>query len=481
MRRFALLALVLGVAMLAGTARADTFAVVPTVPFTLPDLVPNPSLAVPASLSTPPAAPAQLSYPQLLSLWQQAGAAYGIPWQVLAAINKVESNWGRNMGPSSAGAIGWMQFMPSTWLRWGVDANGDGIADPWNPADAIFSAARYLAAAGGTTDLYRGVYAYNHANWYVDEVLSLANLYGGNSALAVSLDGMQQTLDAARRDVAHTGELVIAAQKLAVRQSRVVARWDARAAKAALLSDRLALEQRAGHAAERRDATNARIARLQADLAAKQQKLQRAQQTSASASFDPAAAQLLSGPSYAGGYVFPVGGGPGVVTASHTHHDYPAVDIAAPLGSPLYALANSTVVRSWDVPDPRCGIGFTVRAFDGQTWTYCHMSVLDPVVVPGAALTAGEPVGLVGATGDASGPHLHLQLQPATAWPQREGWFESFAGKAFSWSDADPLAGSRALAFVAPAAQIPTEAPVFQVISPQDQSPAVVYFSHAGA
>jgi murein DD-endopeptidase MepM/ murein hydrolase activator NlpD len=481
MRRFALLALVLGVAMLAGTARADTFAVVPTVPFTLPDLVPNPSLAVPASLSTPPAAPAQLSYPQLLSLWQQAGAAYGIPWQVLAAINKVESNWGRNMGPSSAGAIGWMQFMPSTWLRWGVDANGDGIADPWNPADAIFSAARYLAAAGGTTDLYRGVYAYNHANWYVDEVLSLANLYGGNSALAVSLDGMQQTFDAARRDVAHTGELVIAAQKLAVRQSRVVARWDARAAKAALLSDRLALEQRAGHAAERRDATNARIARLQADLAAKQQKLERAQQTSASASFDPAAAQLLSGPSYAGGYVFPVGGGPGVVTASHTHHDYPAVDIAAPLGSPLYALANSTVVRSWDVPDPRCGIGFTVRAFDGQTWTYCHMSVLDPVVVPGAALTAGEPVGLVGATGDASGPHLHLQLQPATAWPQREGWFESFAGKAFSWSDADPLAGSRALAFVAPAAQIPTEAPVFQVVSPQDQSPAVVYFSHAGA
>jgi murein DD-endopeptidase MepM/ murein hydrolase activator NlpD len=481
MRRLALLALVLGVAMLAGTARADTFAVVPTVPFTLPDLVPNPSLAVPASLSTPPAVPAQLSYPQLLALWQQAGAAYGIPWQVLAAINKVESNWGRNMGPSSAGAIGWMQFMPSTWLRWGVDANGDGIADPWNPADAIFSAARYLAAAGGTTDLYRGVYAYNHASWYVDEVLSLANLYGGNSALAVSLDGMQQSLDAARRNVAHTGELVIAAQKLALRQSRVVAHWDARAAKAALLSDRLALEQRAGHAAERRDGTNARIAQLRSDLAARQQTLERAQQASASAAFDPAAAQLLAGPSYAGGYVFPVGGGPGVVSASHTHHDYPAVDIAAPLGSPLYALANSVVLRSWDVPDPRCGIGFTVRAFDGQTWTYCHMSVLDPAVVPGATLMAGEPVGLVGATGDASGPHLHLQLQPATAWPQQEGWFQSFAGKAFSWSDADPLAGSRALAFVAPAAEIPAGAPVFQVISPQAPSPAVVYFSRAGA
>ena len=363
MRRLALLALLLA-AVLAGTARADTFAIVPLAPFTLPDLVPNPSLAVPSSLSTPPAVPEQLAYPQLLALWQQAGAAYGIPWQVLAAINKVESNWGRNMGPSSAGAIGWMQFMPSTWLRWGVDASGDGVADPWNPADAIFSAARYLAAAGGTTDLYRGVFAYNHADWYVNEVLSLANLYGGSSALALSLDGMQQNLDVARRDVAHIAELVTAAEKVARRESRVVDYWQARAAKASLLSDRLALEQRAGHAAEHRDATNVRIAQLQHDLSAKQRQLERAQQASASAAFDPAAAQLLAGPSYSNGYVFPVGGGPGVVFASHTHHDYPAVDIAAPLGSPLYALADSVVVRSWRVADPRCGIGFTVQTYD---------------------------------------------------------------------------------------------------------------------
>ncbi len=482
MRRFALLALVLGVALLAGTARADTFAVVPSVPFAVPDLVPNPSLAVPASLSTPPAVPEQLSYPQLLTLWQQAGATYGIPWQVLAAINKVESNWGRNMGPSSAGAIGWMQFMPSTWLRWGVDANGDGIADPWNPADAIFSAARYLAAAGGTTDLYRGVYAYNHADWYVNEVLSLANLYGGDTSFARSLDGMQQSLDAARREVAHAAELVTAAQKVARRESRVVDYWQSRGAEVTLLSSRLALEQRAGHAAERRDATNARVAQLQSDLAARQHELARAQQASASAAFNPAAAQLLAGPSYANGYVFPVGGGPGLVFASHTHHDYPAVDIAAPLGSPLYALADSVVVRSWSVPDPRCGIGFTVQAYDGQTWTYCHMSVIDSTVVPGATLTAGEAVGLVGATGDATGPHLHLQLQPASAWPQQEGWFQSFAGKAFSWSDGDPSLGStRALAFVAATPSMPSQAPVFQVVSPQDQSPAVVYFSHAGA
>jgi murein DD-endopeptidase MepM/ murein hydrolase activator NlpD len=479
MRRLAPLALVLALAVLAGTARAGTFAVVPAAPFALPGLTPNPSLSVPTSLSTPPAVPAQLSYPELLALWQRAGATYGIPWQVLASINKVESNWGRNMGPSSAGAVGWMQFMPSTWLRWGVDANGDGVADPWSPTDAVFSAARYLAAAGGTTDLYRGVYAYNHADWYVKQVLSLADLYGGNSTFAFSLDRMQQNLDAARAAAAHAGELVIAAEKVARSESRLVAHWQARAAKAALLSDRLTLEQRAGQAAERRNAANARIAQLQTDLAALQQKLERAQQASASASFDPAASQVLSAPSYSGGYVFPVGGGPGVVFASHTHHDYPAVDVAAPMGSPLYALANSVVVRSWSTPDPACGIGLTLQAFDGQVWTYCHLSVLDANVVAGAQLTAGEPVGLVGATGDATGPHLHLQLQPPREWPQQTTWFQAFAGKAFTWSDGDPLAAGRALAFVPSAAVAPVGAPVFQVISPQDPSPAVVYFSSA--
>ena len=168
--------------------------------------------------------------------------------------------------------------------------------------------------------------------------------------------------------------------------------------------------------------------------------LDRAQQASAAASFAPAASQLLAAPSYSSGYVFPVGGGPGVVFASHTHHDYPAVDIAAPLGSPLYALANSVVVRSWSAPDPACGIGLTLQAFDGQVWTYCHLAVLEPKIQPGTVLTAGDSVGLVGSTGHATGPHLHLQLQPPTEWPQRQPWFESFAGSAFTWTDTPPSA-----------------------------------------
>ena len=115
------------------------------------------SIQLPAAFTTPPAVRDVRTADELQSLWHRAGATYGVPWQVLAAINKIESNFGRNMGPSSAGAVGWMQFMPDTWLRWGVDANGDGVADPWNPDDAIFAAGRYLAASNGASDIRRAV------------------------------------------------------------------------------------------------------------------------------------------------------------------------------------------------------------------------------------------------------------------------------------------------------------------------------------
>jgi hypothetical protein len=110
----------------------------------------------------------------LLPIYEAAATKYNVPWQVLASINEVESAWGRNQGPSSAGAIGWMQFMPSTWKRWGIDANGDGIKNPHDPVDAIFSAARYLHAAHADDDLGQAIFAYNHANWYVDDVVRRA-------------------------------------------------------------------------------------------------------------------------------------------------------------------------------------------------------------------------------------------------------------------------------------------------------------------
>ena len=98
---------------------------------------------------------------------------------MLAAINEIETDYGRNLSVSSAGAVGWMQFLPSTWKTWGLDANGDGVADPYNPVDAIFSAARYLHAAGASKNISQAIFAYNHASWYVQSVLLRAKLIGG--------------------------------------------------------------------------------------------------------------------------------------------------------------------------------------------------------------------------------------------------------------------------------------------------------------
>jgi murein DD-endopeptidase MepM/ murein hydrolase activator NlpD len=117
--------------------------------------------------------------PFLLPIYQAAGAAYGIPWQVLAAINEVETDYGRDLNVSSAGAEGWMQFLPSEWSQYGVDVNDSGYEDPYNPADAIFAAARYLKDAGGDTDIRAAVLAYNHSQAYVESVMLRARLLGG--------------------------------------------------------------------------------------------------------------------------------------------------------------------------------------------------------------------------------------------------------------------------------------------------------------
>jgi hypothetical protein len=149
-----------------GAAEAPT---TPTPPaFTAPLL--------PSSSCAPAGVPAIL-----IPIYQRASAAYGLGPQgagVLAAINGIETAFGTNLNVSSAGAVGWMQFMPETWAGYGVDANGDGVADPFNPEDAIFAAASYLRAAGMPADTYGAIYAYNHADWYVAEVLANAQCYG---------------------------------------------------------------------------------------------------------------------------------------------------------------------------------------------------------------------------------------------------------------------------------------------------------------
>jgi murein DD-endopeptidase MepM/ murein hydrolase activator NlpD len=425
--------------VLASGARADVFRIVPNAPAgsgKLPSaVVPN----APGSISfsrTKPRYAESLAYPQLLALWQRAAASYGIPWPVLAAVNKIESNFGRNMGPSSAGAIGWMQFMPSTWERWGVDANGDGVADPWNAEDAVTAAARYLAATGGQTDIASAVFSYNHAQWYVDEVLQTAQLFrSGGVDATFSLDRLQVSLSHARAAVVRANHRLVVAQRQARRLSLRERALRQRASAAGVLSDQLALERLATQVGIRHASAQSRVAEVRSGLRQAQQELDAAHDRSLAASFMPAAGTMLAAPSYDGSYVFPVGGGPSVVSVSHHHHDYPAADIDASTGSPVYALADAVVLRAWQYPDGRCGIGLTIRTADGQTWTYCHLSYLDPSVTADVALSAGTQVGLVGQTGHATGPHLHLQLDPTVGYPQDQPWFERFAGVAFRWQD----------------------------------------------
>ncbi|MEU7205416.1 NlpC/P60 family protein [Streptomyces sp. NPDC045470] len=123
--------------------------------------------------------------PQMLALYQRAAPTCpGLDWSVLAAIGKVETDHGRHPTMrSSAGAVGPMQFLPSTFQQYArpVPPGGKNPPTPWDPTDAVYAAARMLCANGAkarTSDgLYRAVYSYNHADWYVRKVLAQAKAY----------------------------------------------------------------------------------------------------------------------------------------------------------------------------------------------------------------------------------------------------------------------------------------------------------------
>jgi hypothetical protein len=134
----------------------------------------------------------------LIPIYMAAGRRYDVPWSVLAAINQVETDFGRDLSISSAGAEGWMQFMPDTWSEWAVDADHDGHANPYSPIDAIFTAARYLQASGASSDLPGAIFAYNHADWYVSEVLLRARTIED----AADMAGVHKGLKSARGLVA---------------------------------------------------------------------------------------------------------------------------------------------------------------------------------------------------------------------------------------------------------------------------------------
>jgi hypothetical protein len=125
--------------------------------------------------------------PLYLGLYRQAAKRYNLDWAILAGIGKVECDHGRDPDPSctkqgavnSAGAGGPAQFLASTWVEYGVDADGKGPPDRWDPADAIYAMANYLRASGAPGNYHKAIFAYNHADWYVAEVEHWASLYRG--------------------------------------------------------------------------------------------------------------------------------------------------------------------------------------------------------------------------------------------------------------------------------------------------------------
>jgi membrane-bound lytic murein transglycosylase B len=108
----------------------------------------------------------------LLRYYREAATATGIPWQVLAAVNLVESGMGRIDGVSVADAHGPMQFLPTTWSEPGI-GNGGDIRDP---RTSIHAAARYLVHRGGLKDIRKGLWGYNNSDAYGRGVLHYAQL-----------------------------------------------------------------------------------------------------------------------------------------------------------------------------------------------------------------------------------------------------------------------------------------------------------------
>jgi membrane-bound lytic murein transglycosylase B len=150
---------------------------------------PGVAISIPSGAGAPAYAPSAVARsdipPAYLALYRAAAARFGLDWTILAGIGRVECDHGQDPAPSCtvegqlnyAGAGGPAQFLVSTWARYGITPSGHGAPDMWRPADAIFSMANYLRAAGAPANWPQAIFAYNHAWWYVADVLGWARRY----------------------------------------------------------------------------------------------------------------------------------------------------------------------------------------------------------------------------------------------------------------------------------------------------------------
>lgn len=121
---------------------------------------------------------------ELLGYYRSAADETGVPWEILAAINLIETRMGRINGLSTAGALGPMQFLPSTW-------EGCCAGDPTNDRDAIVGAATYLVDRGAATDLDRALFGYNNSEHYVMAVRSYAAVMATDPAAYYGFHGWE--------------------------------------------------------------------------------------------------------------------------------------------------------------------------------------------------------------------------------------------------------------------------------------------------
>lgn len=178
---------------------AVTVVALPLIVVFLTAAGPPPAAQADAGLAGAPTTLAKRDIPPGYLLWYMDAAQTcpGLPWAVLAGIGKVESDHGRSNAPgvhsgaNSAGAEGPMQFLSGTFAQYAVDADPGHPLSPYDPADAIYTAAKMLCSnGGGSVDISRAIFAYNHADWYVSQVLACAVKYasqGGTGAVATAI------------------------------------------------------------------------------------------------------------------------------------------------------------------------------------------------------------------------------------------------------------------------------------------------------
>ena len=333
-------------------------------------------------------APAATIPDQVKAHYLAAAEAYQLPWPLLAGIGMEETAHGRTTATSSAGAQGLMQFMPATWARYGVDGDGDGRAVITNDADSVMSAANYLTASGvtaGSQGVRDALWAYNHADWYVNDVLYYAAAYGGGA-----ITGWDSP------------PLTVADQRVQRSASpQTYAQHEARAATIVGALDESGASTTDARAGEGPGVTNEdhRLTRVDIDGFC----------LDSSALVSSVA---LSGATIpAGAWTAPVrsrinsGFGRRLHPVFGDYRMHNGTDFRAATGTPLAAASRGVVetVTWWG------GGGLIVvvaHANDVETW-YLHLS--QALVAPGDQVEGGQVIALSGNTGVGTAAHFHFE------------------------------------------------------------------------